>query len=380
MRIAILSRNFSPASGGAERYSVALAKELSKHHEIHVYCQESNFPVTGITYHKVLRISKRPRWLNQWLFSLSTWLSTRNQFDIVHSHEHVWHGNVHTLHVRCVWASIFENRYRWKLVLRWLQVFTSLRHLTYLWLESARIRDKKNHGLVFVSAKLRDEFTVHYSDLANRSIVITPGVSPPKSLRTRDECRRKLDWTDDQIYLLFVANDFERKGLCTLLKALKELKSSTLLAVVGQSKKMTKFEMQVKQLGLTERVQFYDQQEDLSTFYRAADLLVHPTMEDSFGMVVLEAMSQELPVLVSAFPYCGFAYQLGDGVHAKLIQDPLNAEQLADLIQNLLNDLPLQQILISNGLQLARSTTWEEVALKYENYFLRIAKTKETGK
>jgi UDP-glucose:(heptosyl)LPS alpha-1,3-glucosyltransferase len=299
MRIAILSRNFSPASGGAERYSVSLAKELSKHHEIHVYCQESNFPVTGITYHKVLRIYKRLRWFNQWLFSLSTWLSTRNQFDIVHSHEHVWHGNVHTLHVRCVWASIFENRYRWKLVLRWLQVFTSLRHLTYLWLESARIRDETNRGLVFVSAKLRDEFAIHYSDLANRSIVITPGVSLPKSLRPRDECRRKLDWADDQIYLLFVANDFERKGLCTLLKALKELKSSTLLAVVGQSKQMTKFEMQVKQLGLTERVQFYDKQEDLSTFYRAADLLVHPTTEDSFGMVVLEAMSQELPVIVT---------------------------------------------------------------------------------
>jgi glycosyltransferase involved in cell wall biosynthesis len=63
-----------------------------------------------------------------------------------------------------------------------------------------------------------------------------------------------------------------------------------------------------------------------------------------------------------------------------LIQDPLNAEQLADLIQNLLNDLPLQQILISNGLQIARSTTWEEVALKYENYFLLIARTKETRK
>jgi UDP-glucose:(heptosyl)LPS alpha-1,3-glucosyltransferase len=380
MRIAVLSRNFSPACGGAERYSVALAKELSKHHEIHVYCQETNFPVSGITYHHVLRIHKRPRWLNQWLFSSLTWLLTRNQFDIVHSHEHVWHGNVHTLHVRCVWASIFEDRHRWKLALRWLQVFTSLRHITYLWLESARIRDKANHGLVFVSDKLRDEFTIHYSDIASRSIVVTPGVYLPDSLKPRDESRHKLNWADNQIYLLFVANDYERKGLSVLLKALKKLKSSIMLAVVGQSKQLTKFEMQVKQLGLTDRVQFYGQQEDLSTFYRAADLLVHPTLEDSFGMIILEAMAQELPVLVSAFPYCGLAYQFSEGVHAKLIADPLNAEQLADLIQNLLNDPPLQKILITNGLEIARSATWEDVALKYENYFLRIAKAKEAKK
>ena len=380
MRIAILTRNFSPASGGAETYSVNLVKLLSKNHEIHVYCQETNFPVTGIAYHHVLRISKRPRWLNQWIFSFSTWLSTRNQFDIVHSHEHVWHGNVHTFHVRCVWESIFKDRNRWELILRWLQVFTSLRHFTYLWLESARVRDKANHGLVFVSNKLRDEFVIHYPDIVSRSIVIAPGVDLPTSLRSREECRRQLDWADNQIYLLFIANDFERKGLSVLLKALKKLNPSIALAVVGQSKQSKKFEAQVKQLGLAERVEFYGQQEDLSTFYRAADLLVHPTLEDSFGMVVLEAMAQELPVVLSAFPYCGLASQLTDGVHAKVIQEPLNAEQLVYITQDLLNDPPLQQELINNGLQIARSASWEKVALEYENFFLRIAKTKGAKK
>ena len=199
-------------------------------------------------------------------------------------------------------------------------------------------------------------------------------------MRSREECRRQLDWADNQIYLLFIANDFERKGLSVLLKALKKLNPSIALAVVGQSKQSKKFEAQVKQLGLAERVEFYGQQEDLSTFYRAADLLVHPTLEDSFGMVVLEAMAQELPVVLSAFPYCGLASQLTDGVHAKVIQEPLNAEQLVYITQDLLNDPPLQQELINNGLQIARSASWEKVALEYENFFLRIAKTKGAKK
>ena len=148
MKIAVLTRNFSSLFGGAERYSVSLANELSKRHEIHVYCQETNYPIKDITYHSVLRIPYRLRWLNQLLFSLITWFHTRNNFDIVHSHEHVWHGDVHTMHVRSVRTSIFKNYQGFKKVLRWLNVLTSLRHLTYLWLESTRMR---KHGLVFVS-------------------------------------------------------------------------------------------------------------------------------------------------------------------------------------------------------------------------------------
>jgi UDP-glucose:(heptosyl)LPS alpha-1,3-glucosyltransferase len=233
---------------------------------------------------------------------------------------------------------------------------------------------------VFVSNKLRDQFLIHYPDIVSRSIVVSPGVDLPTSLRSPEECRRQLDWADNQIYLLFIANDFERKGLSVLLQALKKLNPSIALAVVGQSKQSKKFQAQVQQLGLAERVEFYGKQEDLSTFYRAADLLVHPTLEDSFGMVVLEAMAQELPVLVSTFPYCGLASKLTDGVHAKVIQDPLNAEQLVYILQNLLNDPPLQQELVNNGLQFARSASWKKVALEYENFFLRIAKTKGAKK
>ena len=371
MKIAVLTRNFSSLFGGAERYSVSLANELSKRHEIHVYCQETNYPIKDITYHSVLRIPYRLRWLNQLLFSLTTWFHTRNNFDIVHSHEHVWHGDVHTMHVRSVRTSIFKNYQGFKKVLRWLNVLTSLRHLTYLWLESTRMR---KHGLVFVSNQLSNEFSSRYPNIARHHYVIPPGVSFPLTLKKREECRRQLNLSNDQIFLLFVANDFERKGLQTLLVAMAKLQPSITLGVVGHSNKLPIFERQVHKLDLTNRVKFYGQQEDLSVFYRAADLLVHPTLEDSFGLVVLEAMVQKLPVLVSSSPYCGFIQNLKDEIHVKTIQDPRNSDQLYDLIHRVLNDLPLQNTLIENVSKIALSFSWEEAALKYENVFRQIAK------
>ena len=371
MKIAVLTRNFSSLFGGAERYSVSLANELSKRHEIHVYCQETNYPIKDITYHSVLRIPYRLRWLNQLLFSLITWFHTRNNFDIVHSHEHVWHGDVHTMHVRSVRTSIFKNYQGFKKVLRWLNVLTSPRHLTYLWLESTRMR---KHGLVFVSNQLSNEFSSRYPNIARHHYVIPPGVSFPLTLKKREECRRQLNLSNDQIFLLFVANDFERKGLQTLLVAMAKLQPSITLGVVGHSNKLPIFERQVHKLDLTNRVKFYGQQEDLSVFYRAADLLVHPTLEDSFGLVVLEAMVQKLPVLVSSSPYCGFIQNLKDEIHVKTIQDPRNSDQLYDLIHRVLNDLPLQNTLIENGSKIALSFSWKEVALKYENVFRQIAK------
>ena len=371
MKIAVLTRNFSSLFGGAERYSVSLANELSKRHEIHVYCQETNYPIKDITYHSVLRIPYRLRWLNQLLFSLTTWFHTRNNFDIVHSHEHVWHGDVHTMHVRSVRTSIFNNYQGFKKVLRWLNMLTSPRHLTYLWLESTRMRKQ---GLVFVSNQLSNEFLSRYPNIARHHYVIPPGVSFPLTLKKREECRRQLNLSNDQIFLLFVANDFERKGLQTLLVTMAKLQPSITLGVVGHSNKLPIFERQVHKLDLTNRVKFYGQQEDLSVFYRAADLLVHPTLEDSFGLVVLEAMVQKLPVLVSSSPYCGFIQNLKEEIHVKTIQDPRNSDQLYDLIHRVLNDLPLQNTLIENGFKIALSFSWEEAALKYENVFRQIAK------
>ena len=107
LRIAVLNRNFSPTGGGAERYSIALVEQLAARHEIHVFSQQFDHHWPGVTYHRISTPFKRPRWVNQLWYATATWWATRLGFDLVHSHENTWHGQVQTVHVLPVRFNLF---------------------------------------------------------------------------------------------------------------------------------------------------------------------------------------------------------------------------------------------------------------------------------
>jgi hypothetical protein len=99
VKIAVLHRTFRRDAGGAEAYAVAIALAMSESHDVHVFAQEMDNSLNAVTYHPIPLFFKRPRWLNQLWFALATWWLTRRGFDVVHSHENTWHGQVQTVHV-----------------------------------------------------------------------------------------------------------------------------------------------------------------------------------------------------------------------------------------------------------------------------------------
>jgi UDP-glucose:(heptosyl)LPS alpha-1,3-glucosyltransferase len=107
--------------------------------------------------------------------------------------------------------------------------------------------------------------------------------------------------------------------------------------------------------------------------YQAADCLAHPTLEDTFAMVVLEALSHGLPVVVSAAPYCGIAADLSDGQEALLLEDPRDAQALAGRLRRLLEDTLLAEHLREYGLAFARRHLWSELALQQEAIYQQLA-------
>ena len=108
LRVAVLNRNFSPIGGGAERYSIALVEELAQRHEIHVFAQKIEHQWPGVTYHKLWTPLTKPRWINQIWFAVTSWWATRQGFDVVHSHENTWHGQVQTVHVLPIKYNLFN--------------------------------------------------------------------------------------------------------------------------------------------------------------------------------------------------------------------------------------------------------------------------------
>ncbi len=335
LRIAVLNRNFDPTGGGAERYSIAMVEQLAARHDIHVFAQTVRHSHSGVTYHAISMPMARPRWINQLWYAFATWRATRRGFDVVHSHENTWHGQVQTVHVLPIRYNLFLGRTGWRRALRWLKVVTSPRLLAYLWLEQRRYAAQPGRAIVVTSSTLREVMAATHPRTVPMLKVITPGVAAAPGVATAQQklaAREKLGLPTQGRVILFVANDFRKKGLEALLNALGMLtkkEQSNLqnltLAVVGNSAHAVGFSAQIERLGLASCVVFLGQIEDVASAYQAADVLAHPTFEDTFGMVVLEAMAHGLPVVVSAGRYCGIAELLSHGVNALVLQDPRDA-------------------------------------------------------
>jgi len=93
----------------------------------------------------------------------------------------------------------------------------------------------------------------------------------------------------------------------------------------------------------------------LEELYQRASILAFPSLDEGFGMPVLDAMARGLPVLtsnVSAMPEVA-----GD---AALLVDPTDVHAIADGLRRLAADSELRGTLIRAGLTRAREFTWEK--------------------
>lgn len=388
LRIAVLNRAFSPQAGGAERYSVALVQQLAGRHEVHVFAQSFALagvpPPEGVTYHPISLPLSRPRWINQLWFAIATWRATRagnGAFDAVHSHENTWHGQIQTVHVLPVRHNLFHGRTGVRLAWRWLRVLTSPRLVVYLALEARRYAVQPGRRVVVTSDSLRQVFCAAYPKARTMVSVITPGlVLPPlPDASARQDARQELGLPPDAQCILFVGNDFRKKGLQTLIESLQLLRAASparrsVVAVVGgAAQQLPQFQAQAAKAGVSEDVFFLGSLSDVGPAYRAADCLAHPTREDTFAMVVLEAMGYGLPVVVSPVEYCGISGLLTDRVDALVLADPHDAPALATALRQLRDTPQLCAGLGTAARQFAGRHQWDAVAEQHERLYSQAA-------
>ena len=369
LRVAVLNRHFGARFGGAERYSVALVEQLAARHEIHVFAQEIEHDCPGVRYHRVSRPLPKPRWVNQLWFAARTWWLTRQGFDVVHSHENTWHGQIQTVHVRPFRVGVFHGRSPLRRALKCVEILTSPRLIVYWLLEASRFRFLPDRRIIASSESVRDEVLAGYPDCAG---VIPPGVDLPTAAPDRPGQRHRLGLPLDVPLALFVGNDYEKKGLPALLRALADLPALH-LAVVGNGAHIPAFRKRAESLGVAERVHFLGSLADVRPAYEAADLLVHPTTEDTYAMVVLEALAHGLPVVVSAPAYCGIAADLVDGREALIVADPRDPSLLAAAVRRILEDAAFAAELGAAGKSFAAGCGWDAIAARQEAIYLEVA-------
>jgi len=365
LKIAVLIRNFSSSGGGAERYCVELTNRLSKIHEVHVFSQHNSELSESITFHQIPQWLKKPRYINQLLFSNLTKRATEGRFDIVHSHDMATHANIYTLHVPCVrtkWAQAKGIRS----ILRWANTLLSPRKMSYLWLENKEMQVLPNRHFISVSEYLSRNVLESYPRLNGHITIAHPGIeiqtTDDKTIaELRKNFREKNNIPTSAFVLLFVAHGFKRKGLPAIIKALEILNNKIIHIVVAGSGNPK--EIQINSPTVQKNTHFIGVVKNMSELYPIADTLIHPTLGDTYGMVVLEAMSHKLPVIVSSVNYCGFSEHL-DNEEAVILNNPTDPQEISIGIQTLTNQLELRNKISENGFKKSQTINWENTTNK----------------
>lgn len=175
---------------------------------------------------------------------------------------------------------------------------------------------------------------------------------------------------DQKLNVLFVGRLEKRKGLKYLLGAYRQVKEAVpgiRLIVVGPGER-GEYERLVDKLKLEDVVFVgYVSYEELPRYYRTADVFCAPaTGEESFGIVLLEAMAASKPIIASA--NIGYASVMNHGVEGLLVP-PQDEKALADALVTVLADEPLRQEMGARGRRTAEEYSWRKVSQRVMEYY-----------
>jgi D-inositol-3-phosphate glycosyltransferase len=238
-----------------------------------------------------------------------------------------------------------------------------------------------------------EELRRHYDAPAQRIEVVPPGVDHAFfSPGDRDGARAALGWgkpgrisavggrrAAQHPVLLFVGRIQPLKGLDVAVAALAELdRADAELVVVGGpsgadgAAEMARVHQLVHDLGVVGQVRFVEPQPHhlLSTWYRAADLVLVPSRSESFGLVALEAAACGRPVVAAAVG--GLRTVVDHGRTGFLVEDR-HPKAYATRVAEILDDDELAASMGVAAAIRAGGYTWSTTAARLRRLYADLA-------
>lgn len=232
-----------------------------------------------------------------------------------------------------------------------------------------------------------------YRAESSKMTVIPPGVDADHFYPIpADEAKQFIGLRPENRMILFVGRIEPLKGVDTLIQAMSCLDLSLThrdqpvhLAIIGgepdvepsrMTQEMARLQKMCDDLCMGSMVVFLGKraQDTLPYYYSAAEVLVMPSLYESFGMVALEAMACGTPVIASEVG--GLGYLVQDGVTGYTIPDS-DPGMLCQRLSRLLGDEELRSSMGQRAAEYAKEYAWEKIATSvikvYEELSLKTA-------
>ncbi|MBE0672176.1 MAG: glycosyltransferase [Anaerolineales bacterium] len=227
---------------------------------------------------------------------------------------------------------------------------------------------------------------------SRKMTVIPPGVDTSHFYPIpADEAKQYIGLKPENRMVLFVGRIEPLKGIDTLIQAMSCLDLQGIhrpvhLAIIGgdvdvspeeMSEEMARLQKMCDDLCMGGMVLFLGKrgQDTLPYYYSAAEVVVMPSLYESFGMVALEAMACGTPVIASEVG--GLGYLVQNGITGYTIPDS-EPDALCDKLSWLLGNVDLRNEMGRSAAEYAANYAWTKIATQViEVYKEVIVKTPE---
>jgi glycosyltransferase involved in cell wall biosynthesis len=224
-------------------------------------------------------------------------------------------------------------------------------------------------------------FVITPTNFASEKIALYTGISLNKIVPVYEAAMRSTPVDSYHLpttkpFILHVGTFEKRKNLPTLINAYHKLITETGLdydlVLVGQSssKKYLDGTPEIEEAILNSRVSErihktgYITDGKLEAIYKHASLYVFPSLNEGFGIPVIEAFNTKVPVIIannSCLPEIAG--------NAALSFNPLDSDELYEKMKLILTDPILHASLIEKGLERAKLFNWETASVQIKTVF-----------
>jgi N-acetyl-alpha-D-glucosaminyl L-malate synthase BshA len=293
-----------PTYGGSGAIATELGIELSRRgHEIHFisYAQPFRLPhfMERIFFHEV-EMSRYPLFEhNNYSLSLAAMMhevTLSRGLDLLHVHYAIPHAT-------SAWIAremLGPNHP--------LRIITTL-HGTDITLvgqersfgEITRFSIEKSDGITAVSDYLKRETVDRFGIPEERIEVIPNFVDPTLYDRGKLPCHKQAFLNDGEKMIVHVSNFRPVKRVRDVVRIFARIAREvpSRLILIGDGPDRPEAADEASQLGVTDRVLFLGKQDSVAELLACADLLLLPSVNESFGLVALEAMASGVPVIAT---------------------------------------------------------------------------------
>jgi N-acetyl-alpha-D-glucosaminyl L-malate synthase BshA len=363
-----------PTFGGSGVVAAELGQALAaRGHKVHIISTDLPArmrPVKDLTFHRVQVVSYPLFEYPPYTLALATKIADvirQENLDLIHAHYAIPHSIAALLGQEMASCQV-------KIVTTLHGTDVQLIGMEPSYWEVTRYGMLRSNGITAVSQSLA-ETTIKEFHL-NREVRVIPNFVDTRTFRRRPNGRRrrKMAGPDEKI-LLHISNFRDLKRPWEAVEIFQGVAASlpSRLYMIGEGPGRTKAEQAAARLGLDDKVHFIPFVDRIQDWLSQADLLIHPSEMESFGLVSLEAMSCGVPVV--AYRAGGLPEVVSDGENGYLLEVG-DIEGAVEKATSLLREGDRWEAFSLRGQETARSKfSLGKVVPLYEQYFREVLAT-----